>query len=103
MIGSAFGYGFIVATDSSVDEFGWFIDDVRIYTCPECLAHRTLDAAYTGMAAHYRASESITAGDGFTVDAGEDVTFEAGDKVVLGDGFRAVGDLTVITGSGVCP
>lgn len=101
--GSAFGYGFIVATDASVDEYGWFIDDVRIYTCPECLAHRTLDSAYTGMADHYKASESITAGDGFTVAPGEDVTFEAGGKVVLGDGFRAAGDLTVITGSGVCP
>jgi Zn-dependent metalloprotease len=101
--GSAFGYGFIVATDSSVDEFGWFVDDVRIYTCPTCLANRTLDSGYTGLASHYKASDTITAGDGFTVQTGEDVTLEAGSRVVLGDGFRAVGDLTVIADSGACP
>ena len=100
--GSAFGYGFIVATDSVVDEYGWFVDDVRIYTCPTCPAHRVLDAAYTGMAPHYRASGTITAGDGFTVEAGEAVTLEAGTRVALGSGFRAAGDLTVITGA-ACP
>jgi hypothetical protein len=101
--GSAFGYGFIVATDSLVDEYGWFVDDVRIYTCPTCLTDRVLDYAYTGMAEHYKAGGSITAGDGFTVQSGEAVTLEAGDRVVLGSGFTAVGELTVITGSAACP
>ena len=101
--GSAFGYRFLVGTDFTVDEFGWFVDDVRIYTCPTCLANRALDSAYTGMAPHYKASNSITAGDGFTVQFGEDVTFEVGNFVALGDGFTAGGDFTVITDSGVCP
>lgn len=101
--GSAFGYGFIVATDSTADEFGWFVDDVRIYTCPTCPTSRTLDAAYTGMAEHYKAASSITAGDGFTVQAGEAVVLEAGSRVVLGSGFTAAGDLTVVTGSAACP
>ena len=102
LAGTAFSYGFIVATDSTVDEYGWFVDDVRIYTCPTCPATRVLDAAYTGMAPHYKAATSITAGDGFAVQHGEAVTLEAGDRVVLGSGFRAAGELTVITG-GACP
>jgi hypothetical protein len=101
--GSAFGYLFRVGTDTSVDEYGWFVDDVRIYTCPTCLANRTLDSRYTGMAPHYKAASSITAGDGFTVQFGEDVTFEVGNFVALGDGFSASGDFTVITNSGACP
>lgn len=100
--GSAFGYGFRIGTDFSVDEFGWFVDDVRIYTCPTCLTHRTLDGSYTGMAPYYKASSSITAGAGFTVQFGEAVTFEVGSSVVLTDGFTAVGDFTVITSS-TCP
>lgn len=100
--GSAFSYGFVVATDNAVDEYGWFVDDVRIYTCPTCPANRVLDAAYTGMAAGYKASGTITAHDGFNVPFGEEVTFEAGTRVVLGDGFRAAGDLTIATGV-ACP
>lgn len=103
LTGTAFGYGFIVATDSSVDEYGWFVDDVRIYTCPSCPASRTLDASYTGVAMLYEAAGDITAGDGFTVLGTEDVTFDAGGAVVLADGFRAEGDLTVIAGSATCP
>lgn len=102
LAGTPFAYAFIVATDSAIDEYGWFIDDVRIYTCPACLTDRILDGGYTGTAPHYAAADSITAGDGFTVQAGEDVTFEAGGSVVLTDGFRAAGDFTVITGSGSC-
>jgi len=101
--GSAFGYRFLVGTDFTVDEYGWFVDDVRIFTCSECLANRTLDGAYTGTASHYKASSSITAGDGFTVKFDEDVTFEVGDFVALESGFRVEGDFTVITNSGVCP
>ena len=101
--GTAFGYGFIVATDSSVDEYGWFVDDVRIYTCPTCPASRTLDSGYTGVASLYEAAGDITAGDGFTVLGTEDVTLDAGGSVVLTDGFRADGDLTVIAGSASCP
>jgi len=101
--GSAFGYLFRVGTDFTIDEYGWFVDDVRIYTCPTCVVNRVLDDAYTGMAPHYKASNSITAGDGFTVKFGEDVTFEVGNFVALGDGFSASGDFTVITNSGVCP
>lgn len=101
--GSAFGVGFSIGTDFTLDEFGWFVDDVRIYTCPTCLADRVLDSAYTGMAPVYKATHSITAGDGFTVQPGEDVTFEVGSFVALGDGFTAAGDFTVITGSTACP
>jgi bacillolysin len=101
--GSAFGYRFVVGTDSSTDEFGWFVDDARIYTCGVCVADRTLDGAYTGMASHYKASNSIVAGDGFTVKPDESVTFEVGNFVALTSGFRAQGDFKVITDSGACP
>lgn len=101
--GSAFGYRFLIGTDSGVDDYGWFVDDARIYTCAACLANRTLDGAYTGMASHYKASNSIVAGDGFTVKPGEDVTFEVGNFVALESGFRVEGAFTVITDSGACP
>lgn len=101
--GSAFGYRFLVGTDSSFDDYGWFVDDARIYTCAACLANRTLDGAYTGMASHYKAANSIVAGDGFTVEPDEDVTFEVGNFVALESGFRVEGDFTVITDSGACP
>ncbi len=101
--GTAFSYAFVVATDDAIDEYGWWIDDVRIYTCSSCPASRTLDAGNTGTAALYRASGSISAGDGFAVRPGEEVTLEAGDAVVLGDGFAASGRLVVVSGSASCP
>lgn len=101
--GSAFGFQFLVGTDNLFDDRGWFVDDPRIYTCASCVVDRTLDAGYTGMASHYEASNSITAGDGFTVKFDEAVTFEVGNFVALESGFSAAGDFTVITDSGACP
>lgn len=101
--GSAFGFLFLIGTDFSIDDRGWFVDDPRIYTCAVCRFNRTLDAGYTGMASHYKATNSITAGNGFSVKFDEAVTFEAGNFVALQSGFSAVGNFTVITNSGACP
>jgi len=101
--GTAFGFRFAIGSDLSVDEYGWFVDDLRIYTCPTCLTDRTLDGAYSGMGGYYKASNSITAGNGFTVQHDESVTFEVGNFVALTDGFTAGGSFTVITNSNACP
>ena len=101
--GSAFAFRWVIGTDDLLDDYGWFIDDVRIYSCATCVTDRILDTGYTGTAEHYQAADSITAGDGFTVLPGESVTLEAGNRVVLGDGFRVIGELAVVTDSGACP
>lgn len=89
--GTDFAYRFILGTDGLIDDYGWFLDDLRLYTCATCVSNRTLDSAYNGTASSYRASQTVTAGDGFTVGLGEDVTFEAGQSIRLGDGFRVAG------------
>jgi Zn-dependent metalloprotease len=87
--GNDFAYRFLLGTDIAVDEYGWFLDDFRIYSCSACVANRLLDHAYNGTAALYRAS-SITAGSGFAVGLAEDVVFEA-NTIILQPGFKVGG------------
>ena len=98
--GGSFGYRFEVGTDVSVDEYGWWVDDVRIYTCAACIADRGLDVTYNGLASFYGASVSIQAGAGFHVGAMESVTLGS-PLVRLDDGFEAHGDL--IINNATCP
>ena len=92
--GSSFTYRFRVVSDGIVDDRGWFIDDVRIYTCATCPTTRAMDGAYSGTADLFKASTSITAGDGFTVGVGEDVTLES-PSVIIMDDFVVIGNLTI--------
>ena len=98
--GGSFAYRFEVGTDSSIDEYGWFIDDVRIYTCAACVASRVLDGTYNGLAPFFGASSSIQAGAGFHVGPMESVTLEA-PTVQLDNDFEAHGTLTI--GNATCP
>ncbi len=100
LAGQSFWYSFLIGTDSSVDEYGWFVDDIRIYTCAACVATRVLDATYNGLASSYGASASIQAGGGFHVGAMETLTLEA-PSVQLNNGFEAHGDLTI--NNATCP
>ena len=100
LAGGNFWYRFEVHTDVVIDEYGWFVDDIRIYTCSACIASRVLDATYNGLAPFYGASASIQAGSGFQVGAMESVTFEA-PVVQLNNGFEALGDLTI--NNATCP
>ncbi|MCP4245618.1 MAG: M4 family metallopeptidase [bacterium] len=102
--GQTIALQFRIGTDISVDDFGWFVDDILWYTCAECLADRVLTSLYNGTASHYKASNSITAGSGFEVGLAEDVTFEAGGSIVLEDGFSVDGgDFTAVITPGLCP
>jgi bacillolysin len=103
--GNTFLVRFLIGTDLVIDEYGWFIDDLRVYTCAECLADRVLDNASSGTASLYKASNSISAGSGFSVGPGEDVTFEAGNVIALESGFAVTsgGELTAKITPGVCP
>ena len=83
LAGQSFAYRFNIGTDFIVDEYGWFVDDVRIYTCSTCLPDRLLTNAHSGTAALLQANNSVTAGSGFTVGVGENVRFEAGTSVIL--------------------
>ncbi len=98
--GNTFAYRFYVGTDTIIDDFGWFVDDVRIYTCAACVADRVLDAAYNGLASFYGASGSIEAGTGFRVGTMESLTLEA-PQVLLTNDFEAAGELTI--NNATCP
>lgn len=54
-----------------------------------CAASQELDLGAPGVdtCQVYEACDTITAGDGFQVEATGDVTFRAGRRIVLGDGF----------------
>jgi hypothetical protein len=93
--GTGFGYRFTVCTDSSIDEYGWFVDDIRIYECTTCPSTRTLSAGNNGTASEYTASVSIAAGGGFVVAGTESVVVSApvvelDNEVELGGDFSAV-------------
>jgi len=94
LAGQSLKYRFRVATDTGGWDIGWFIDDVRIYTCALCLQNRTLSAGNSGVADAYRASVSIHTADGFTVGGAEDLLLSA-PQVRIGNGFEAHGQMTV--------
>jgi Zn-dependent metalloprotease len=96
--GSEVDYRFIIATDEIVDDYGWFMDDLRLYTCPVCPTSRTLTSAYNGTEDVYTAASLITAGSGFEVGPTEVVTLLA-PAVVFEDGFSVRGDFTVELGN----
>jgi hypothetical protein len=100
LAGQNFVYAFAVYTDTSVDEYGWWVDDIRIYTCATCVANRVLDASYNGLAAFYGATGSVKAGTGYIVAGMESVTFQA-PVVQLENDFSVYGDLTI--NGGGCP
>jgi hypothetical protein len=92
--GESFLYRFNLGTDFTIDEYGWFVDDIRIFTCADCVTTRVLTSAYNGLAPQYSASTSIEAGAGFSVGAMETVTLRA-PTVSLSSGFQATGELTI--------
>ena len=94
-----FGFRFRVGTDSSVDDYGWFIDDVRIYTCSSCIDDWILDAGHVGTSSIYSAVSSVTAQPDFSVNLGEDITLEA-NKVVLSSGFSVDGGILRVNNAG---
>ena len=100
LAGLPFRYRFDVGTDFVVDEYGWFVDDIRIYTCAACVATRLLNAAYNGLASSYGASALVEAGGGYRVGAMESVTLEA-PEVRLSNNLEVAGELTI--GNAACP
>jgi hypothetical protein len=92
--GKELKYRFRVGTDASLWDFGWFIDDIRIYTCALCRISRTLDNAYNGVDDTYRARDSIQAGDGYKVGGMEEVLLSAPIVSVTND-FEVHGELTI--------
>jgi hypothetical protein len=98
--GQSFQYRFLIGTDSSMDEYGWFVDDIRIYTCGVCATSRVLDADYNGLASFYGATNSVEAGAGFVVGAMETVTLQA-PEIRLTNNFEVHGDLTI--NNSTCP
>jgi bacillolysin len=98
--GEDFRFRFRIGTDSIVDDYGWFVDDFRIYTCGEAcgVADLVLSTGTVVGVEEETACESITAGGAYGVGATGDLTLTA-PTVVLTDGFSVAsgGKLTVIT------
>jgi bacillolysin len=103
LAGGSFSYGFGIGTDSVINDIGWFVDDVRIYTCSTCQTSRVLTNAHSGTAALYQASNTITAGSGFTVGVDESVRFEAGTSVAMQPGFSISGGTFAVSTTSSCP
>ncbi len=80
---------FNIGTDGSVDDYGWFIDDLVLYTCETniCVADLSLTSADNGSAMSYSATNTITAGSGFAVGGTETVDFSAGTSIILENDF----------------
>jgi len=49
LAGSSVRFRFRIGTDTSVGYLGWFIDDLRIYTCPATVSHVYIPAALKGI------------------------------------------------------
>ncbi len=98
LTGLPFRFRFLVGTDFSIDEYGWFVDDPRIYTCAACVTDRILDSTYNGLADEYKATGSVTAGGGFTVGPMESVKLQAGTVVTLENDTAIWGDLEIALG-----
>ena len=93
-------FRFRIGTDSFplTDDYGWFVDDFRIYTCGAGCGVPALvltTGTVTGVASE-TACDSITARDGYGVGATGELTLTA-PLVVLADGFSVAsgGKLTV--------
>jgi subtilisin family serine protease len=69
---------------------GWGLVNAYQALTSVCPADLVLDASDNGTASLYQASNSVTAGNGFTVGATENVTFEAGNFIRLVGGFSVV-------------
>ena len=97
LAGQSFRYRFYLGTDSSVDEFGWFVDDVRIYTCLSCTPDIVLNSGgpISGTHTHY-ACNSITAGTNYWIGSAGNVTMVA-PLVIFTNGFsvQSAGELEV--------
>jgi Zn-dependent metalloprotease len=83
-------FRFRIGTDAIVSDYGWFIDDFRIYACGAgCTPVISLTTGtVTGVESHI-ACTSITAGGSFVVGGTGDLTLEA-PTVVLADGFSVL-------------
>ncbi len=86
LAGTNFHYRFNVGTDSIFDDYGWFVDDVNLFTCG-CVTDINLALVDNGSGTFFRATNSITAGSGYTVGVAETVEFGAGNVVMMENGF----------------
>jgi len=98
LAGSSVRLRFRIGTDSIVSDYGWFIDDARIYTCTDCTPNLVISSGtVTGVDTRVGCS-SITAGTAFGVAATGDLTLRA-PSVALTSGFSVAsgGKLTIRT------
>ena len=80
-------FRFRVGTDSIFGDYGWFIDDVRIYKSP-VPANLHLSGATVNSTLVHEATNSITANN-YHLGASANVTLRAANRVALGPGFQA--------------
>ena len=69
LAGQTVNYLFLIATDNSGWDYGWWVDDFVVYTCSGCIANRVLNATCNGLASFYGASVSISRRSSGTIAA----------------------------------
>ncbi len=83
-------FRFRIGTDSILDDYGWFVDDFRVYTCEAdggCTPDLVLELITVTTTVAHEACDSITAGNDYVVASTGDVTLTA-PTVVFESGFR---------------
>lgn len=74
-----------MGTDGCNGRIGWYVDDVRIYSCQPCVASLDLAAERSSQAILFESSESILAGD--TITGTSHIQYSAGASIELAPGF----------------
>lgn len=98
LAGSDVRLRFRIGTDAAADDYGWFIDDARIYTCTDCTPDLVITSGTVSGTETRVGCNTITAGTDFGVAATGDLTLRA-PSVRLTSGFSvaAGGSLAVTT------
>lgn len=98
------GRGLHCNADNIVDEDGrWSTGYGKVCPSGACAADMFLQDISMGGTQNRNAASRITTGSNVTVASGANVTFRASDLIVLGDGFKAIGDFTAEITGAPCP
>lgn len=74
-----------MGTDGCNGRIGWYVDDVRIYSCQPCVASLDLASTRSSQAILFESSDNILVGD--TITGASHIQYSAGSDVELVPGF----------------
>lgn len=84
--GSTIQFRFELGTDGCNGRVGWYVDDVSIYQCADCMSDLNLATELENVEAIFSASGSINTSDTLSGDA--HIIYDAADHIELSNGFE---------------